>query len=301
MTEEAQPPGVQRAADETPGQPAGDQPRYHEPSYALPTDAPLPVPSASGQPGPAASEWARPEPGTPAPAATNPGAAWSGTTSGPAAPTSGPTSVGVRGAATGAAYPMPEAFRTDAQAAPAGYPGTSGPAGGAGLAGGGRFGAVPAPPQESLRAPSRVDAVPGTPFGLVHLEVAPVTSGPAVASLVTGVGSVLVAFAGGCLGLAGSSPADWGGWVAGAFAVLAGLLGVTGVLLGELGRRQTSPGGRALWPGRRHPAPAAAPGATAPPVRFTGRGLAIAGISCAAVGLALTVIALAVAVLLQLV
>ncbi|GAB3963822.1 phage holin family protein [Plantactinospora veratri] len=208
---------------------------------------------------------------------------------------------GGAGAATGAAYPMPEAFRTDAQAAPAGYPGTSGPAGGAGLAGGGRFGAVPAPPQESLRAPSRVDAVPGTPFGLVHLEVAPVTSGPAVASLVTGVGSVLVAFAGGCLGLAGSSPADWGGWVAGAFAVLAGLLGVTGVLLGELGRRQTSPGGRALWPGRRHPAPAAAPGATAPPVRFTGRGLAIAGISCAAVGLALTVIALAVAVLLQLV
>ncbi|WP_234359018.1 hypothetical protein [Plantactinospora sp. BC1] len=291
MTEEAQPPRVERAADETPGQPAADQPRYHEPSYALPTDAPLPastpLPGAPGQPAPAGHEWARPASGPPAPA--NPGAAWSGTPSGPAP-------VGVRGAA----YPMPEAFRTDPQAAPAGYPGTGGPAGGAGLAGGARFGAVPAPPRESMRAPSRVDAVPGTPFGLVHLEVAPVTSGPAVASLVTGGGSVLVAFAGGCLGLAGSSPADWGGWVAGAFAVLAGLLGVTGLLLGELGRRQTSPGARPLWPGRRGPAPGTAPGATAPPVRFTGRGLAIAGISCAGVGLALTVIALAVAVLLQL-
>ncbi|MGI5147436.1 hypothetical protein ACQEVC_13855 [Plantactinospora sp. CA-294935] len=175
-----------------------------------------------------------------------------------------------------------------------------GPVGGAGPAGGGGPAVVPAPPRESLRAPSRVDAVPGTPFGLVHLEVAPVTSGPAVASLVTGVGSVLVAFTAGCLGLAGSSPEDWGGWVAGAFAVLAGLLGLAGVLLGELGRRQTSPTGRALWPGRRRVTPAAAPGSTAPPVRFTGRGLAIAGISCAGVGLALTVLALAVAVLLQL-
>ncbi|MEQ4302743.1 hypothetical protein ABNF97_15320 [Plantactinospora sp. B6F1] len=193
-------------------------------------------------------------------------------------------------------YPVAEPLRaaTTGGGVPMAYSGTTG------LAGGGAATGVPAPPRESLRAPSRVDAVPGTPFGLVHLEVAPVTSGPAVASLVTGGGSVLVAFTSGCLGLAGSSPADWGGWVAGAFALLAGLLGVAGVLLGELGRRQTSPTGRAPWPGRRRVAPGAAPGPTAPPVRFTGRGLAIAGLSCAGAGLALTVVALVVAVLLQL-
>ncbi|MFY1688000.1 hypothetical protein [Plantactinospora sp. WMMB782] len=316
MTEEAQPPQVERAADETPGLPDGQQSRYHEPSYTLPTAAPTSSVGAAGDPGAAASEWARPAPAaTTGPATGNSGPAWPGAAAGqtpgapgsgsgpvPAIPISGPGpvaaaagSTGVRGSATGAAYPMPEA-RPGAVPRP-GYPTMSLPAAGPG-AGGGGGPAVAPPPRESVRAPSRVDAVPGTPFGLVHLAVAPVTSGPAVASLVTGIASVLVAFTAGCLGLAGSSPNDWGGWVAGAFAVLAGLLGLAGVLLGELGRRQTSAGGRSGWPGGRGRAPGADP--TAPPVRFTGRGLAIAGLGCAGVGLALTVLAVAVSVLLQL-
>ncbi|WP_422773142.1 hypothetical protein ACN28C_09445 [Plantactinospora sp. WMMC1484] len=175
----------------------------------------------------------------------------------------------------------------------------SGPVGDPAAAGGGLPARVPAPPRESLRAPTRVDPVPGTPFGLVYLDVAPVTSGPAVASLVAGIGSVLVAFIAGCLGLAGS-PEDWGGWVAGAFAVLAGVLGLAGLLLGELGRRQTGPARLPSWFSRQA-AGGTGPGGAAPPVRFTGRGLAIAGITCSAVGLAVTVLALAVAVLLQLV
>ncbi|GAA3756015.1 hypothetical protein GCM10022225_46260 [Plantactinospora mayteni] len=366
MTEEAQPPGVERAADETPGQPAEHEPRYHEPSYTLPAeDAALPT-SAPGRPAGPVSEWSRPAPagseagpglaGTgwsaastapipvtptsgpspstpptpatvawgsgqdsgpvPATPTSDPGLPTStsgpgpGSTPGvstpmagaaPGTPTSGPGPAGAPGAAGVVGYVVAEPVRAATSGgAPTAYPGMPGLAGGPG-ADGAQFAAVPAPPRESLRAPSRVDAVPGTPFGLVHLEVAPVTSGPAVASLVTGVGSVLVALVAGCLGLVGSSPQDWGGWVAGAFAVLAGLLGVAGVLLGELGRRQTSPAGGALWPGRRRAAGAAVPGPTAPPVRFTGRGLAIAGLSCAGVGLALTVLALAVAVLLQLV
>ncbi|MBF9131439.1 hypothetical protein I0C86_21105 [Plantactinospora sp. S1510] len=141
--------------------------------------------------------------------------------------------------------------------------------------------------------------MPGTPFGLVYLDVAPVTSGPAVAALVTGIASVLVAFAAGCLGLLGRN-GDWGGWAAGAFAVLAGLLGIVGVLLGEPGRRQTGAAGAAPRPGaRRRPVawPPVAEGA--PPVRYSGHGLAVAGLICGGVGLALTVLALAVSVLFQ--
>ena len=46
---------------------------------------------------------------------------------------------------------------------------------------------MPASPRDSWQALRRVDPVPGTPFGLVYLDVAPVTSGPAVAALVTGI------------------------------------------------------------------------------------------------------------------
>ncbi|GIG89695.1 hypothetical protein [Plantactinospora endophytica] len=293
MTEEAQPPGVERAADGTPGQqPAGQESRHHEPSYTLPPDAtvsstaPNPVtPSpATSSPSPVTPVASGPSPsGSPVPAIS----AWGPV---PAAGSTPPVT----------AYPVAEPLRVAVPSgAPAGYPGTAGPHGGPSGAGGAGPAAVPAPPRESLRSPSRVDTVPGTPFGLVYLDVAPVTSGPAVASLVTGIGSVLVALAGGCLGLVGVS-GGWGGWVAGAFAVLAGLLGVAGVLLGELGRRQTSPAGTAAWPWRRRAAGGAASAGTAPPVRFTGRGLAISGLVCAGVGLALTVLAVAVAVLLQL-
>ncbi|MFY1673337.1 hypothetical protein ACN27G_25780 [Plantactinospora sp. WMMB334] len=216
-----------------------------------------------------------------------------------AGPAAGPAPAAV---STGAGGALPTGLRTAAPGVPsapaAAYPGMPGPVGGPGAAGGGLPARVPAPPRESLRAPTRVAPVPGTPFGLVYLDVAPVTSGPAVTSLVAGSGSVLVAFVAGCLGLLGSP--DWGGWVAGAFAVLAGVLGLAGLLLGELGRRQTGPARLPSWFSRRA-AGDTGPGGAAPPVRFTGRGLAIAGITCSAVGLAVTVLALAVAVLLQLV
>ncbi|MBE1485167.1 hypothetical protein [Plantactinospora soyae] len=309
MTEEAQPPAVDRAAGQAPETPPGPAPRYLEPSYALPTDSvsgnPAEQTSTAGVDRPGQpSEWARP--------------GWDGS-AGAATPGSDgvPTAVPLYGAAPvsapapvsgatptafgGTPYPVTEA---PAQAAvpgaylsPAGagprpaYPGAPGA--------GERPPLVPAPPRDSVRAPRRVDAVPGTPFGLVYLDVAPVTSGPAVGALVTGIGSILVAFGAGCMGLIGLN-GGWGGWAAGAFAVLAGLLGTVGVLLGELGRRQTRTTGAAVRPGQaRRPLawPPVAEGA--PPVRYTGHGLAMAGLICGGVGLALTVLALAISVLLQ--
>lgn len=139
---------------------------------------------------------------------------------------------------------------------------------------------VPPPPREAWRPPRRVAAVPGTPYGVVHLDVPPVVSGLAIGALVAGIGSVLVAFLVTCFGLAGAAD-GWGGWVAGAFTVLGVLLGVAGLALGLLGRRQIQ---------RAAPPPA---------VRFAGGGLAIAGVSCGAVGLGLTLVAFAVAALLQ--
>ena len=139
---------------------------------------------------------------------------------------------------------------------------------------------MPPPPREALRAPRRVEAVPGTPFGLVHLDVPPVTSGPAVAALVTGIASIAVSLLVLCFGVVGARP-GWGGWVAGAFAVLGGLLGGAAVLLGLFARRQI-----------RRPAPP-------PGIRFTGGKLATAGLTCGAVGLGVTVLALGLALLLQ--
>jgi hypothetical protein len=122
--------------------------------------------------------------------------------------------------------------------------------------------------------------VPGTPFGLVHLEVPPVTSGLAVGALVTGVAAILVSLVVTCFGLIGSGP-GWGPWAAGAFALLASLLGGAGVVLGILGRRQI-----------RRAGPASA-------VRFTGNGLAVAGLICGGTGLASTAAGFALAVLLE--
>lgn len=134
------------------------------------------------------------------------------------------------------------------------------------------------PPRDAWHRPRRVEPVPGTPFGLVHLEVPPVTSGLAVGSLVTGIASILVSLVVACFGLIGAG-AGWGPWAAGAFALLAILLGGAGVVLGVLGRRQI-----------RRTGPASA-------VRFTGNGLAVAGLICGGTGLALTAAALALAVL----
>ena len=45
---------------------------------------------------------------------------------------------------------------------------------------------VPPPTDDQRRPPKRVEMVPGTPFGVVHLDVAPVTSGLAIGALVAG-------------------------------------------------------------------------------------------------------------------
>ncbi|MEV4760251.1 DUF4190 domain-containing protein [Micromonospora sp. NPDC049559] len=145
--------------------------------------------------------------------------------------------------------------------------------------GGGLPAAVPPPPpRDSRQAPRRVEAVPGTHFALVHLDVPPVTSGLAIGSLVVGIASILVAVLVACFGVAGPSA----GWVAGAFAVLGGLASAAAIVLGLLGLRQIR---------RVGPPPA---------IRFTGRGLAIAGLACGGAGLVATVLAFAISLLLHL-
>ncbi|PZF81510.1 phage holin family protein [Micromonospora deserti] len=122
--------------------------------------------------------------------------------------------------------------------------------------------------------------MPGTPFGVVHLDVPPVTSGLAVGSLVAGIVSILVSLLVICFGLAGG---DWDGvWAAGAFTVLGALAASGAIVAGLLGLRQI-----------RRPAPP-------PSVRFTGRGLAFAGISCGAAGLLLSLLGLGLALLVSL-
>ncbi|MDG4754325.1 hypothetical protein AB0N38_00750 [Micromonospora aurantiaca] len=121
--------------------------------------------------------------------------------------------------------------------------------------------------------------MPGTPFGVVHLDVPPVTSGLAIGSLVAGIAAIGVSLLVLCFGLAGR---DVGGaWAAGAFTVLGGLIGAGAVVAGLLARRQI-----------RRPAPP-------PSVRFTGAGLAVAGISCGAAGVLFGLIGLALALVVQ--
>ncbi|SCL20019.1 hypothetical protein GA0070616_1877 [Micromonospora nigra] len=122
--------------------------------------------------------------------------------------------------------------------------------------------------------------MPGTPFGMVHLDVAPVTSGLAVGSLVAGVVSVLVGLLVVCIGAVAGR--GGGVWAAAAFALLGLLTGAGAVVAGLLGMRQI----------RRPAAP--------PAVRFTGRGLAIAGVSCGGTGLLINLLGLVLGVLLSL-
>lgn len=139
--------------------------------------------------------------------------------------------------------------------------------------------AFPPPPAEAPRPPKRVDAVPGTPFGVVHLDVPPVTSGLAIGSLIAGIAAILISLLVFCFGIAGP---DYGGaWAAGAFTVLGALIGVGAVVAGLLARRQI-----------RRPAPP-------PAVRFTGAGLAVAGLSCGGVGLLFSLVGLGLALVVQ--
>jgi len=137
------------------------------------------------------------------------------------------------------------------------------------------------PPRDAQRlAPARVEPVAGTPFGVVHLDVPPVTSGLAVGALVAGIVSILVSVLVICFGVAGQS---WTGvWAAGAFTVLGVLTGVGAIVSGLLARRQIA-----------RPVPP-------PGVRFTGRGLAMAGVSCGGVGLGLSLLGLALALVISL-
>ncbi|MEU4775296.1 hypothetical protein [Micromonospora sp. NPDC023644] len=142
---------------------------------------------------------------------------------------------------------------------------------------------MPPPPREAARPPKRVDPVAGTPFGVVHLDVPPVTSGLAVGSLVAGIASTLVALLVICVGAVGGVDGGVdGAWAAGAFTVLGVLAGAGAVVAGLLGMRQI----------RRPAAP--------PAVRFTGRGLAVAGVGCGGAGLLLSLLGLGLALLLAL-
>jgi hypothetical protein len=127
----------------------------------------------------------------------------------------------------------------------------------------------PVRPAVTLPNPVAFEAVAGTPYGVAIVGVAPTTSGPATASLVTGIASIPVSLVVGCFGAVGAQN-GWGPIVAGAFAVLAAFLGLAALLLGRAGVRQIRRGSG--WS------------------TVTGRGLAIAGMICGAVGLLLTVL-----------
>ena len=133
------------------------------------------------------------------------------------------------------------------------------------------------PPGVGLPRPVALEAVPGSPFGVAIVGVAPTTSGPAVGSLVLGLGSILISLVVFCFGALGAS-GGWGPIVAGAFGVLAGLLGIAAAVLGWIGYRQIKRA--AHW------------GAT------KGTGMAVTGLICGLVGIALTITAVVMAVLL---
>ena len=140
--------------------------------------------------------------------------------------------------------------------------------------------AVPPPPGDGQWRPARIDPVAGTEFGLVQLEVPGAASGLATGSLIAGIASVLISVLVLCFGVAGSAD-GWGGWVSGAFALLAVLIGAGAIALGLIARRQIRRSGQ---DGR---------------LRFTGRGIAVAGISCGAAGVGIALLFLALAVVLQ--
>jgi hypothetical protein len=139
---------------------------------------------------------------------------------------------------------------------------------------------VPPPPPSGRWQPERIEAVPGTEFGLVQLRVAPITSGLAIGSMIAGIAAILVSFLALCFGLAGSN-GDWGGWVSGAFTLLSVVVGGGAVAVGLTARRQIRNSGQT---GR---------------VRFTGRGVAIAGVVCGSTGAGIALVSLALALVLQ--
>ncbi|GLY00816.1 MULTISPECIES: hypothetical protein [Actinoplanes] len=144
-----------------------------------------------------------------------------------------------------------------------------------------QYAPAPPPPPSAGWELERVDPVAGTGFGLAQLRVVPITSGLATGSLIAGIASILVSFLVACFGLAGASE-GWGGWVAGAFTLLAVLACAGAVAAGAIALRQIR---RSGGPGR---------------VRFTGRALALSGIWCAAIGGGIALLALTLSLLMQL-
>lgn len=140
---------------------------------------------------------------------------------------------------------------------------------------------VPPPGPDGQWRPARVEPVAGTEYGLVQLEVPSAASGLATGALIAGIASILVSVLVLCFGLVGSGE-SWGGWVAGAFALLAVLFGGGAVAAGLVARRQIRRSGAE---GR---------------LRFTGRGPAVAGISCGAAGAGIALLSLALSLVLQL-
>lgn len=140
---------------------------------------------------------------------------------------------------------------------------------------------VPPPPADAQWRPARVEPVAGTDYALVQIQVAPVSSGLATGGLIAGIASIGVCALVLCFGVAGSS-AGWGGWVAGAFTLLAVLVGGGAVAVGLVAARQIRRSGRDGM------------------MRFTGRGTAIAGISCGAAGAGIALLSLALTLVLQL-
>ena len=128
----------------------------------------------------------------------------------------------------------------------------------------GRFTPYPqpvAPPAANDQwRPARVDVLPGTGFALVQLQVPPISSGLATGSLLAGIGSILVSLLVFCFGLSGAS-SGWGGWVGGAFTLLAVLAGG-----GERSRSGWSRPGRSS--GRPTRAGPASPAAAGPSPEF---------------------------------
>ena len=145
---------------------------------------------------------------------------------------------------------------------------------------GGPAGPVPPPAPDGRWRPARVEPVAGTEYGLVQLEVPAVTSGPATGALIAGIASVLVSTVVLCFAAVGSGE-SWGGWVAGAFTLLAVLSGGGAVAVGLIATRQIRRSGSE---GR---------------MRFTGRGAAVAGISCGAVGAGIALLGLVLSLVLR--
>lgn len=123
--------------------------------------------------------------------------------------------------------------------------------------------------------PVRIEVVPGEPFGLAILPAPTTMSGPAIGSLLAGIGSLLVTGVVWCFGLFGAKD-GWGGLVSGAFAVLAVLLGVAGLALGGIALR--------IIRGTR---------------QMKGRGNAISGIICGGAGVLLAVAGVVIAIVLS--